>query len=163
MSNPGRERGAAAVMVAVFTSAILFVLAALVVDLGLARDTRRQAQIAADASALAAGNAMYPDTTGVPHFTPAVLAAREYAAKNLGITDTDWGSCTDSGKLAHVPASSTPCISFNSATRPTQVRVRIPTRVVKTGSRWPSEAPTPSRSPASPGQRSLPVAPSCAP
>lgn len=133
VSRRREERGAAAVMVAVFTSAILFVLAALVVDLGLARDTRRQAQIAADASALAAGNAMYPDTSGVPHLTAAVLAAQDYAAKNLGITATDWAGCTDDGKLAHVPANSTPCISFNSATRPTQVRVRIPTRVVRTG------------------------------
>ena len=39
---------------------VLFLIAAVVVDLGLARDTTRQAQTAADASALAAANVLYP-------------------------------------------------------------------------------------------------------
>lgn len=127
------DRGAIAVLVAVFTSTVLFALAALVVDLGLARDTRRAAQIAADASALAAGNALYPDNTGAPHHLDAVAAAETYAAKNLGVPLADWVSCTDSGRLGYVPTGSTPCVSFNSATKPTQVRVRIPVRDIRTG------------------------------
>ena len=54
-----RERGAVAVLVAIcFTVFVLLV--ALVVDLGLARDTRRVSQNAADASALAGANSLYP-------------------------------------------------------------------------------------------------------
>ena len=53
------EQGAIAILVAM-TSVVLFIIAAMVVDLGLARDTRRQSQNAADASALAAANALYP-------------------------------------------------------------------------------------------------------
>lgn len=127
------DRGAIAVLVAVFTSTVLFALAALVVDLGLARDTRRQAQIAADASALAAGNALYPDTSGTPHHLDAVLAAETYAAKNLGVPLADWVTCTDPTPLSYVPTGSTSCVSFNSAIRPTLVRVRIPVRDIRTG------------------------------
>ena len=42
-----------------FVAVVLFVVAALVVDLGLARDTKRQSQNTADAAALAAGNKLY--------------------------------------------------------------------------------------------------------
>ena len=52
------EHGAVAVMVSPASQCILFVAAALVVDLGLARDTKRQSQNAADAAALAAGNVL---------------------------------------------------------------------------------------------------------
>ena len=53
------EEGLVAVLFAL-TAVILLVLAAMVVDLGLARDTRRQSQNAADASSLAAANVLYP-------------------------------------------------------------------------------------------------------
>lgn len=130
-SRRREERGALAVVVAVST-VMLFVLAALVVDLGLARDTRRQAQNSADAAALAAGTALY--TLGkTPDFGAAVDAAKEYATANFGVTEADWASCTD----AAMPAgwfsdATTPCISFNSLTAPTQVRVVIPNREVST-------------------------------
>ena len=53
------ERGAVAVLVALaFT--VFVILVALVIDIGLARDTRRVSQNAADASALAAANTLYP-------------------------------------------------------------------------------------------------------
>ena len=52
------ERGAVAILVAVMTVA-LFGIAALVADLGQARVVRGEAQAASDASALAAGNALY--------------------------------------------------------------------------------------------------------
>jgi Flp pilus assembly protein TadG len=148
MRRAGRaqdESGAIAVLVAL-VSASLFMVAALVVDLGLARDTRRQSQNAADASALAAANALYPGaaacTTPVgatpPCLQDAVNAARSYASTNFSVTDADWSGCTDAGHY-YVPPGSTPCISFAdnagvpSATRPTKVRVIIPTREVTTG------------------------------
>lgn len=130
------ERGAVAIMVAVM-AVMLFVVAALVVDLGLARDTKRQSQNAADASALAAGNVLYTTTatcTTAPCFGEAVNAAKSYALVNMGIASAEWDSCVDPQPLAYVPSGSTGnCISFDSATRPTRVRVRVPEQTVETG------------------------------
>jgi len=114
---------------------LMVMLAALVVDIGHARDVRREAQNASDASALAAGNALYNDSVS-PRYTQAVQAAKDYAAENYGITAGEWASCTDPDPLRRADAS-TQCISFqNSAdatkdvTKPDTVRVRIPTRDV---------------------------------
>ncbi len=125
-----REDGAVVVLVAVL-SVVLFGLAALVVDLGLARDTRRQAQNAADSAVLAAGNALY--VAGAADPAAAIAAAKSYARANFGTTDDDWVHCTDPDRPAgFVPvAGQTACISFSGA--PTdEVRVVIPTRQVKT-------------------------------
>ena len=125
------EQGAVAVMVAI-VAVVLFVIAALVVDLGLARDTKRQSQNAADAAALAAGNKLY-DTNGNVQFATAISEAKSYSLTNFGVALTEWGSCTDTGALAYVPATSTPCISFDSATAPTLVRVKVPLKSLKPG------------------------------
>ncbi len=123
------EAGAVAVVMAICLSAFLLVVASLVVDLGLARDTRSEAQNAADASALAAGNALYPSST-TPDIPAAVTAAKEYARENFGTKEEDWADCEDPAPLAFV-APSTECISFSpNATAPTKVRVLIPARVV---------------------------------
>jgi hypothetical protein len=141
------EQGAIAVLVAL-TSVVLFVIAALVVDLGLARDTRRQSQNAADASALAAANALYPDgtctalnpsgTNTPPCFVDAIDAAQAYALANFAVQPADWGACTDPEHF-WVPSGRTPCISFTDDTlttaqpvEPTKVRVLAPTRDVDT-------------------------------
>lgn len=124
-------RGATAVLVTVM-SMVIFGLAAIVVDLGLARDTRRSAQNAADASALAAANELYKLNINVPNIAQAVTAAKSYAQKNHNVPLSAWATCTDPAKLPHQPGG-TPCISFDSATTPNVVRVRIPTRTVKTG------------------------------
>ena len=140
------EEGLVAVLFAL-TAVILLVLAAMVVDLGLARDTRRQSQNAADASSLAAANVLYP-TSGAcsagstpavaPCFQDAVDAAKAYALANFQVTAADWTSCTDSDHF-YVPPSSSPCISFADDTlgtakpsQPTKVRVVVPTRTVQT-------------------------------
>jgi hypothetical protein len=153
MSGRGRSRrdqsGAVAILVAVMAT-VLFVLAALVVDLGLARDTRRQVQNAADASSLAAANALYP-TSGVcsalnsdgtvtpPCYTDAIAAAKQYAAVNMGTSDADWSGCVDEHRY-WIPTGSTPCISFADSdldavkpVTPTEVRVFAPTRTLRTG------------------------------
>lgn len=132
------ERGAVTTLVATLVmSGVLFGIAALVVDLGLARDTRQASQIASDASALAAANALYPITkcknpsgTQPPCFTDAVAAAKSYATANYAVTTTSWGACTDTAHLTYTPDATTPCISFDSATKPTKVRVQMPTRKV---------------------------------
>jgi hypothetical protein len=109
---------------------VLLLAVGLVVDLGLARDTRGKSQNAADASALAAANVLYDDA-GSPDFVAAVDAAMAYAEQNFDVSAADWAGCTDSGHLAHTPDVS-PCISFDSVSAPTKVRVRIPDREVNT-------------------------------
>jgi len=130
------EDGAVAVLVAVL-STVLFVVAAMVVDLGLARDTRRQAQNAADAASLAAANALYGNGT-TPRFTAAVQAAKDFAALNYGVSEAAWSTCGDADALRYA-SPATACVSFQSSvdparvqSRPDTVRVRIPVRHVRT-------------------------------
>lgn len=130
------ERGAVAIMVAALAT-ILFVVAALVIDLGLARDTKGQSQNAADASALAAGNVLY-QTDGTclvfPCITKAVTAAKDYAQNNFGVPTSAWNSCSDPAPLSYVPLGETgSCISFDSLLEPSKVRVVVPIRTVNTG------------------------------
>ena len=120
------EHGAVAVMVSL-VAVLLFVVAAMVVDLGLARDTKRQSQNAADAAALAAGNQLY-DASGTVQFATAISEAKSYSLTNFGVAMSEWTTCTDTGALSYVPSASTPCISFNSSTAPTLVRVKSRSR-----------------------------------
>lgn len=126
------EAGAIAILFAA-GAVFLFVLAAIIVDLGMARDVRRDSQNAADSAALAAANRLYLTST-TPDLVAATQAAKDYAAANFGVTASDWnvGNCSDDDHLT-VLAVGTQCISFDSATDPTTVRVRIPTEVVHTG------------------------------
>ena len=122
------ESGTIAVAVGI-SSALLLVLCSMVVDLGLARDTRRSSQAASDASALAAGNALYP-LGPVPDFPAAVTAARSYAAVNFGVSPGDWFGCVDEERYPITPDPGNLCISFDLALSPTKVRVRMPTKDV---------------------------------
>ncbi|WP_148575077.1 pilus assembly protein TadG-related protein [Nocardioides caldifontis] len=124
------ETGAVAIVAAAL-ALVLFGLAALVVDLGLARDTRRQAQSAADAAALAAGNALYA-TSMTPNFAAAVDAAKAYAEENYSFDSSQWSACADPSPLAYVPSAAHGCISFNNPTKPTTVRVVLPSQKVNT-------------------------------
>ena len=154
------ERGAVAIIVAVF-AVVMFGLASLVVDLGVARDTRREAQNAADASALAAIGACMPMARrptsprrwGWRGATPAT---------NFGTGAADWATCSATSHLAYAPV--TPCISFDSATAPTRVRVVIPSggRPRRSAgssatTEWPS-VPSPTPSSTAPRSRSAPSA-----
>ncbi len=126
------ERGAVAVVVAVF-ALVMFTLAALVVDLGLARDTRRQAQNGADAAALAGANVLYD--SGLADKDAAVAAVKEYAASNFGVQDADWSSCVDAKRVnfpGFVASDQADCISFKPDLNPTEVRVVMPARTVDT-------------------------------
>jgi hypothetical protein len=148
MKTHRNEHGAVAILVAIVT-VTLFVIAALVVDLGLARDTRRQSQNAADAAALAGANVLYPvsgtcaeanvsGSSTPPCWTDAVKAAKAFAEQNFGTTE--WGECATltppSGWFAY--SSHPKCITFNAnpataGARPTKVSVVMPARDVKTG------------------------------
>jgi hypothetical protein len=127
------ETGAVAVLVGVLTI-VMFTLTALVVDLGMARVVRREAQVASDSSTLAAANALYLSGTSTPDVSGAVAAAKTYAADNYGVTDADWAGCDDPGHLT-TTAVDTTCISFQLPSAPTdpppQIRVVVPIRNVK--------------------------------
>lgn len=146
MSTPRRwrwarsgEEGAVAVLVAI-SAVVLFVIAALVVDLGLARDTRRQSQNAADAAALAAANVLYPasGTCADGTVTPATgckadgaAAAKEYAEANFQLAAGDWSRCgTPPSGFTSVPTYPT-CISFDATGE--HVWVVMPVKNVRTG------------------------------
>jgi len=129
MSRIRNEEGAVAVLTAVL-AVVLFGLAALVVDLGVARDNRRQAQNTADAAALAAANALYgstPDDLNAPgDLEAAIAAAKEYAAANYGTTAPEWAACTNPEALA--VKADTSCISFDKSPYPSNVLVQVPLR-----------------------------------
>ena len=138
--HPRDEQGAVAVLTALVMVGLM-ICAAIVVDLGNARDVRRQSQNASDAASLAGANMLYPES-GIcqspvgaqPCFADAVAAAKSYALKNFQVSD--WSApCTAPARpaLAYVlPSGGTSCISFDHATKPTLVRVYMPTRTVPT-------------------------------
>src|SRR4051794_12122359 len=83
------DRGAVAIMVALLTT-LLAGLAALVVDLGMARDEVRTAQNAADAAALAAGQRL-ADAVDPEAVTTADIAAARAVADGY-VTANGWRS-----------------------------------------------------------------------
>jgi hypothetical protein len=116
------EKGAVAVLAAIlFTT--LFTVAALVVQFGFTRDVQQGSQNAADASALAAAYAVAESSP--VDLGSAVSVAIAYAAKNFGTPASAWTSCSDPERRSHVTPT-TGCVSFDSATTPTRVRVVIP-------------------------------------
>ncbi len=131
------ERGAVAVVVAIsFT--VFVILVALVVDLGLARDTRRVSQNAADASALAAANTLYPERRPAPPAAPSRVWPTPSPRSRATPRPTS-PSLPPSGRPARprCRAATSPWVarraSPSTARRaPTKVWVRIPTRNVKT-------------------------------
>jgi hypothetical protein len=140
--HPRDEQGAIAIMTA-FLMVGLILCAALVVDLGNARDVRRQSQNAADAAALAGANVLYPAggecqpplRGAAPCIADAVTAVKLYAEKNFQVSAGDWllPPCTTTAvPLSYLPDSLNKCISLESRTSPTQVLVYIPTRVAPT-------------------------------
>lgn len=135
--NRRDERGAVAIVFALLVT-VLVVMVALVVDLGYAQDTRRVSQNAADSSALAGANALYP--TGAcqsggpkPCIADAVAQVKSYAQTNFDVSTSDWSSCTATPPAGYdTSASGTSCIAFDSISGPQKVWVRIPTRNVST-------------------------------
>jgi hypothetical protein len=124
------ESGVVALLVGLL-SIVLFGLAAVVIDLGHARDVRRETANAADAAALAAGNAMWLRSS-TPLFDNAVSAAQSYASVNFPGQTFDWAGCSDPQRLTYARPA-TQCVSFDSATKPTEVRVKLPGVRVRMG------------------------------
>lgn len=129
-SRRAADQGALAIIVALFAVS-LFMLAALVVEVGSAREARGTAQAAADAAGLAAAAVVYVDDTSPPDLAAAVAEAARFGAANnfpVGATEaTYWNGCT-----ATVPpgweVTTTPCVAFlrNGSGRVVRVQVVVP-------------------------------------
>jgi hypothetical protein len=113
------ERGVVLVLTAL-TLIVVLAFTALVIDLGNARQERRNRQNLADAVALAAAQ-------GLPDEGLAVDAALEVL--ELNDPGATFDGCEDPGQLADLSAE-TECISFDSAH--TRVRVKVPNEAVST-------------------------------
>ena len=120
------DSGAVAILVAAFAM-VMFGMAAFVVDLSVEKGMRRDAQSAADASALAGANALYA-ASSTPDFAGAVAAVKSYAQFNLKVSAGEWASCSATSPLAYTPPGESTCISFDSSTAPANIRVVIPPR-----------------------------------
>lgn len=115
------ERGAVLVLVAI-TMVSLVIIAAIVVDIGYAKQQRRSSQNSADAAALAAAQ----DLDGTSSKLPTAMAtAKRWAEKNdAAFTASSWTGCKDPLALPVRPETNNPCISFS--TDLLTVRVQLP-------------------------------------
>lgn len=98
--------------------AVLLGCAALVVDLGFARNKRQQYQGAADAAALGSAQDL-PDLGGAAGQINGLVTA------NVPEAQIDWASCSDPNHL-EIVSSTSQCVSFDSSF--TRVRVAIPSQ-----------------------------------
>ncbi len=112
-----RERGAILVIFALVLVALI-VIAALVVDLGMARETRREAQSDADLSALAAG--WYLAGNGSASYAPNPRAACEAALNSVATNINDWPTGA-SLPCSGFPASSATCTDTTTPITATSV------------------------------------------
>lgn len=108
------DHGAIAILVAVF-ALVIFVLGALVVDLGFARETRREAQNTADAASLAGAGELYSATGGLQP-QKAIAAVKQYAKDDLGVLGTDWPSCSTTLPVGWSTSVVTPTGTVSSGT-----------------------------------------------
>lgn len=126
-ARPARrgERGLSLLIVAI-TSVVMLIIVAIVADLGYAKARKRDLQATADLAALAAAQ----ELDGRPdQVRRATARAMSWVGKNQPrVTPSSWVGCTDPQALNNRPlaASGNTCISFDSATTPTKVRVRLP-------------------------------------
>lgn len=141
------ERGSVLIFVSLVMVTLLGI-AALVIDIGNASQQKRQAQVAADAGALAAVQRIedFGDTfTGSAGQWNAIIEdVKLYAQSNFGISRARWQGCTDADALDFRPdaGSANTCISAdlaawpaavaNETARTNRVRVRLPATSITT-------------------------------
>jgi hypothetical protein len=104
---------------------------ALVIDLGNARQFRRQAQAGADAAALAGAHEL---TTPSWTWGSVTTQVQTYAANNFGTPSAGWNGCADPQALPYTPdvTNTGTCISSDSSSNPSKIRVRLPPKAVRT-------------------------------
>jgi Flp pilus assembly protein TadG len=140
------EHGVVAVMLALMLTLVLSIVA-LVIDLGNARQIRREAQASADSAALAGGEAIesgWDQTTNTIPWSTVVTQVKNYAKANDNIATSAWVNCSDAYKLAYRPDSgnNNSCISATTSAFPTPalasvgntslyLRVKLPASSVK--------------------------------
>lgn len=138
------ERGAILVMVTIFM-VMMLAFAALVIDIGNAKQQRRQMKAAADAAAVAGVEEVASiggSFTGTAtQWTKVVDEVKNYARENFDVASAEWSGCTDSGALVYRPDPGNSCISADYSSWPTpgtetstvnRLRVRIPQEDVQT-------------------------------
>jgi hypothetical protein len=124
------EQGAVAIVVALFLAVGLGFIG-LVLDLGNARQYRRQAQAGADGAALAGAQELLSSSWT---WSSVMSEVKSYAANDFATPLAAWAGCGDAQALAYAPdlANADTCISSDSASAPTAIRVRLPTKVTPT-------------------------------
>ena len=112
------ERGVIAVMVALMLKLMLGILA-LVMDLGNARQQRREAQNSADAAALAGAEVIEAGGATLT-WTSVVDQVKKYARANDDVATSAWVGCTDANALPYHPDSgnNNACISADLSSWP---------------------------------------------
>lgn len=152
LARARRARDDESGVVLVFTALILssmMALAALVVDLGNARQQDRQAEAAADAAALAGAQiienlgATFTGSTG--EWLDVVEQVKAYSHANFGVDLSSWEGCADADALPFHPDASNgnSCISADFQLWPAalegeislsnRVRVQVPSKEIETG------------------------------
>jgi Flp pilus assembly protein TadG len=140
------QRGVVAVMTALMMVLMISVVA-IVIDLGNARQQRREAQASADSAALAGGEAIesgMSTTTGSIPWSTVVSQIKSYAKANDNVSLAAWNGCTDTYALAYRPdtSSGNNCISATASSFPApsaatvgdnvdSLRVRLPSSTTK--------------------------------
>jgi hypothetical protein len=125
LRRPTGDGGAIAVLTAIF-AVVVFGLAAVIVDLGDARQLRARAQDTVDAASLAGANAVAEGATT----SQAAQAVKDSAAENAGTTSAEWSSCGVAVPAGWAPRGSfTSCILFRPASGPPdRIQVFLPVR-----------------------------------
>jgi Flp pilus assembly protein TadG len=135
-AGAGRDRGAVALLVALLT--VVFAgLAAIVIDLGFARDRVREAQNAADSGALAVANCFASPASGCNSVNRATTQAQEYITAN--------GWTFDASAVAIDPAAQTVTIALPAQTTPTlfagAIGFHSPSVAARARATWNNSAP----------------------
>ncbi|HEU5001354.1 MAG TPA: pilus assembly protein TadG-related protein [Actinomycetota bacterium] len=119
----GDDRGAVSIVVAALLVALLG-MAGLGIDLGRARQYVVAAQTGANAAALSGAQDLLQFTS----WTQVISDVEMYADANFRINASMWNGCADPGALPYQPdsAHADACISSDSVTSPTKLRVRLP-------------------------------------
>ncbi|MSO79702.1 MAG: hypothetical protein EXQ79_08865 [Acidimicrobiia bacterium] len=128
---------------------LMMALAALVIDLGNARQQDRQAEAAADAAALAGAQRLEDFgstfTGSTSQWAEINAAVKSFATVNFGVAASSWIGCSDSKALTYHPdaGNSNSCISAdlaywppalpNEASLTNRIRVQLPEHLVETG------------------------------
>jgi Putative Flp pilus-assembly TadE/G-like len=126
------DGGAVALLVAVLAT-VLFGFAAIVVDLGYARNVKSDAQSAVDAASLAGASILARDSSPSAPFVDVTDAIKASALANFGTTGADWAACAATPPSAKWKrgGSGTDCILFNNnANNPSKLQVVLPFRHV---------------------------------